>query len=98
MFFPAAIEDAIRGLPEVGDEFRVELDRVGDMDHVKAIIEPGEKDPDLTNRQRQAKVATALKGTLGIRVDVEVVPPGSLERSQFKSDRLIDRRPKLHEG
>ena len=98
MFFPAAIEDAIRSLPEVGDEFRVELDRAGDMDQVKAIIEPGERVPDLTDQQRQAKVATALKGTLGIRVDVEVAPPGSLERSQFKSDRLIDRRPKLHEG
>jgi len=95
MFFPAAIEDAIRSLPEVGDEFRVEIDRAGDMDQVKVTIEPGEDTPELTIEQRAAKVARALKGTLAIRVDVEVVPCGSLERSQFKSDRLTDRRPKL---
>ena len=98
MFFPAAIEDAIRSLPEVGDEFRVEIDRVHDMDQVKVTIEPSPETAELSDRERAARVALAARGTLGIRVDVEVVPYGSLPRAQFKSDRLTDRRPKLHEA
>ncbi|OHB82556.1 MAG: CoF synthetase [Planctomycetes bacterium RBG_16_64_12] len=95
LFFPAAIEDAIRSLPEVGDEFRVELDHVGDMDQVKVTIEPSPQTAEISDRERRAKVVEALKGTLGLRVDLEVVPYGSLPRSKFKSDRLTDRRPKL---
>ncbi|MFH1266332.1 MAG: phenylacetate--CoA ligase family protein, partial [Planctomycetota bacterium] len=98
LFFPAAIEDAVRSQPEVGDEFRVELDREGDMDQVKVTIEPSPETAELGDQERRARVAHALKGTLGLRVDVEVAPYGSLPRSQFKSDRLTDRRPKLHEG
>ncbi len=95
MFFPAAIEDAVRSLPQVGDEFRVVVDRDGDMDQIRATIEPS---PDVATQDERAirgEVAKALKGTLGIRVDVEVVPYGSLERFEFKADRLTDRRPKL---
>ena len=98
MFFPAAIEDAIRSLAEVGDEFRVELDRAADMDQIKVTIEASKETGELADEQRKARVAQALKGTLGLRVDVDVVADGTLPRTEFKADRLIDRRPKLHEG
>ncbi len=95
MFFPATIEDAIRSIPEVGDEFRVVIDHTHDMDQVYATIEPADPacQDGLPNLERH--VARALKGSLGIRVDVAVVPPGSLPRAEFKADRLTDRRAKL---
>lgn len=95
MFFPAAIEDAIRSLPEVGDEFRVVIDRVADMDQVHAKVEPGGEWTERDPRELAARVARALKGTLGVRVDVEVVPAGSLPRAEHKADRLSDTRPKI---
>ena len=95
MFFPAAIEDAIRCQPEVGDEFRVEIDHIDDMDQIRVTIEPNPDNGQMDDRRRSEKVARELKGLLGIRVDVAVVPYGSLARSQFKSDRVVDRRPKL---
>jgi phenylacetate-CoA ligase len=95
MFFPAAIEDAIRCQAEVGDEFRVEVDRFGDMDQVKVTIEPSAEAASMSDRERKARVAEKLKGLLGIRCDVDVVPAGSLPRFEFKADRLADRRPKL---
>jgi len=98
MFFPAAIEDAIRSLAEVGDEFRVELDRVDDMDQVRVTIEPGTETADLGDGERKSRVTQALKATLGLRVDVDLVPHGTLPRTQFKADRLTDRRPKPHVG
>jgi phenylacetate-CoA ligase len=98
LFFPAAIEDAIRCQAEVGDEFRVEVDRAGDMDQVKVTIEPSPETASIDDATRGAEVARKLKGLLGIRVDVEVVPQGSLPRFEFKADRLTDRRPKLQPG
>jgi len=98
LYFPSVIEDAVRSQPEVGDEFRVELDHVDDMDQIKATIEPSPETAQMDDAERKRRVALALKGTLGLRVDVEVAPYNSLPRSQFKSDRLVDRRPKLHEG
>lgn len=95
MFFPAVIEDAIRCLPEVGDEFRVVIDRVNDMDQVVATVEPSGPWIDRDAKELRARVARALKGSLGIRVDVDVVSAGSLARAEFKADRLSDRRPKL---
>lgn len=95
MFFPAAIEDAIRSIPEVSDEFRVVIDHVGDMDQVKATVEPSTPTALLEDGELAERVARALKGSLGIRVDVEVVAHDSLERASFKADRLTDLRPIL---
>ncbi|HUT94195.1 MAG TPA: hypothetical protein VMY37_32340 [Thermoguttaceae bacterium] len=85
-------------LAEVGDEFRVELDRVDDMDQVRVMIEPSSESAELSDRGRKVQVPQAWKAALGLRVDVDVVPHGSLPRTQFKADRLTDRRRKLHEG
>ncbi|MFZ5830245.1 MAG: hypothetical protein ACOY3P_09155, partial [Planctomycetota bacterium] len=65
------------------------------MDRVVATVEPCESGTALSDGQLRERVARALKGSLGIRVDVEVVPCGTLERASFKADRLTDRRPKL---
>lgn len=95
MFFPAVIEDAIRSLPEVGDEFRVVIDRVADMDQVKATVEPSPEFAAASDGELRGRVSRALKGSLGIRVDVEVVPTGTLARAEFKADRLKDLRPRV---
>lgn len=95
LFFPAAIEDAVRSLPKVSDEFRVEIDRIDDMDRVKVTVEPDSPSAAGDHTQQEAELVESLKGSLGIRVDVELVSHGSLPRTEFKADRLIDRRPKL---
>jgi phenylacetate-CoA ligase len=40
----------------------------------------------------QERVARALKGALGIDVDVELVPYGTLPRTEFKANRVSDLR------
>jgi phenylacetate-coenzyme A ligase PaaK-like adenylate-forming protein len=74
---PAVIEDSIRQVVEVGDEFRVEISRIEDLDKVKVTIEPSSQIPKSSYQIPRDKVARALKGFLGISVDVEVVPYGS---------------------
>ncbi len=95
LFYPAAIEDAVRSLPNLSDEFRVEIDRIDDMDRVRVTVEPESDAPIDEKSEREAKLSEALKGSLGIRVEVELAPHGTLPRTEFKADRLKDRRPKL---
>jgi phenylacetate-CoA ligase len=62
------------------------------MDRVKITVEPESaipKDSYIVPRERLQK---ELKGALGIDVQVELVPYGSLPRTSFKSKRIIDMR------
>ncbi len=95
MFFPAVIEDSIRRLPDLGDEFKVEISRVNNMDRVKVTAEPSSPIPKEDYHAPQDRVARALKGALGIDVEVELVPYGTLPRTTFKAKRLFDLRETL---
>jgi phenylacetate-CoA ligase len=92
MFFPAAIEDGIRSLQDVGDEFKIEITRVRNMDRVKIYVEPNSPVPKASYQEVEARVARSLKGSLGIDVEVQVVAYGSLVRTEAKARRLVDLR------
>ena len=92
MFFPSVIEDSVRRLEEVGDEFKVEISRIDDMDRIKVTVEPSSQIPKASYAPPQQKIARALKGALGVDVEVELVPYGSLPRTQTKAKRLFDLR------
>lgn len=95
-FFPAAIEDSIRRLPDVGDEFKVEITRVDNLDKLNVSVEPSSPIPKGDYQVTQEKVARSLKGLLGISVEVKVLPYGSLPRTELKANRLFDLREKGH--
>lgn len=91
--YPAAIEEAIRAAGCDG-EFRVEVVRERALDELtvraEGVAECSESD------LRDAVVGQ-LKKKLGLRATVEIVRPGSLERTEFKSRRISDRRDLSHE-
>jgi phenylacetate-CoA ligase len=89
MFFPSAIEDAVRSQREFGDEFRVEIVRQSDLDFVKVTLEAG---PDASAQPPSASVAARLKGALGVDVDIHIVPCGTLPRTEAKAKRFFDLR------
>jgi phenylacetate-CoA ligase len=86
--YPAAIEEAIRAAGCDG-EFRVEVVRERTLDELtvraEAVAERSESD-------LQKAVFRELKKKLGLRATVEIVQAGSLERTEFKSRRISDRR------
>lgn len=86
--YPAAIEEAIRAAGCDG-EFRVEVIREHSLDEltVRAEMVLGRSETDL-----QQAVLSELKKKLGLRATVEIVSAGSLERTEFKSRRITDRR------
>jgi len=86
--YPAAVEEAIRaGGCEA--EFRVDVTRIGTLDELNVQIEAV---PDRSDSDLREAVAVQLKKKLGLRAEVVVVPAGSLDRTEFKSRRITDRR------
>ena len=50
------------------------------------------ENPTLSIAEREKKIVTALKSMLGIRVDVKVVEPKTITRSEGKAVRVVDNR------
>ena len=46
----------------------------------------------MTIEQREKKIVAGLKSMLGIKVDVKVVEPKTITRSEGKAVRVIDKR------
>jgi phenylacetate-CoA ligase len=89
--YPSAVENVVRGMPELTGEFRMIVSRQRVMDELTILAEfaPGQED---ARKDIQARLEGTLAATLGIRAAVELKSPGELERTQFKAKRVIDER------
>jgi len=81
--FPGALDDIVRGFPEVV-EHRLTVTTRGSLDVLQLEIEDRLAAP--------GRVAEELKLRLGLKVDVATVPIGSLPRFEGKGRRLVDHR------
>ena len=90
---PTAIEDTVRAVEYVADEFRVVIEAhpAKDIDQVRVIAE---RTPDAARDDRA--IATALraelKGATNLSCRIEVVPYEALDRFELKADRVTDTR------
>lgn len=89
LVFPGQIDAALRLTPGAGSEYQVLLSRQDGKDHILIRVE-GETGvaPD----GMAAACRQNIKRVIGILADVEVVPYGSLPRSEKKTKRVFDRR------
>jgi len=91
--YPAAIEDTLRSLDGFGGEFRVIISRRDAMDDLLIRAEYAATHSDVSAQQRlQAAMRDRLRARLGVHPIVELVPEGSIPRSEFKARRIIDDR------
>jgi phenylacetate-CoA ligase len=81
--FPHAIDEIVRGFPEV-IEHRLTASTRESLDELTLEIEDRLDDPE--------RVARELKIRLGLRVAVRTVPRGSLPRFEGKGRRFVDLR------
>ena len=93
--FPTQIEEILLKTDWSAGHFVIELIREGRMDEmvVKAEARPGHWDGQGL-RHHADRVMIQVKETIGITTHVEIYPHGTLERSEGKSRRVIDKRPK----
>jgi phenylacetate-CoA ligase len=97
--YPSAIEDTLRGIAGFGGEFRVIVSRREAMDELLVRAEHAEGLADGAAWARLAATMTErLRARLGVTPVVELVPAGTLPRTEFKARRVIDDRDLYRRG
>ena len=97
--FPSQIEEEIVSFPEIAAQYQIILTTKGTLDHVELLVETVPDFPfDEVRRLEQLKkdLQKALKDNLQVAVDVKIVEPKTIERSEGKAVRIVDLREGLH--
>lgn len=93
--FPSQVESVLFEIEGIEPHYQIIVDRYGSMDAMEVLVEvsseifPGEMKELIAFEH---KIEDKLQKVLGIRVDVKLVEPKSLERTSGKSKRVIDKR------
>ncbi|WP_147109601.1 phenylacetate--CoA ligase PaaK [Tateyamaria sp. syn59] len=87
--FPTQIEECLMATPGLAPHFQIELTKPDRMDQMRVLCE-ATNGGDSTDAARA--LASRIKQTIGISVKVDVSDPGSIERSQGKAVRIVDKR------
>lgn len=75
--------------------YQIVVDRIGNNDTIEVQVEltPEMVEAnDVPVEKREKKIVAGLKSMLGIRVDVKVVEPKTIARSEGKAVRVVDKR------
>jgi len=94
--FPSQIEAVLMRDEQLAPHYVLEIRREGALDTLEVLVESR---PTLTltadeNAALARRAEQLIKGFVGVTATVRVVAPGTIERSQGKAKRVIDRRPK----
>jgi phenylacetate-CoA ligase len=93
--YPSAIENVIRGIKGMGDEFRIVITREKTMDEMFVQAERSPQSDPAVMSELKTRLAGELKSR-GLRAVVQLMEPGTLERTEFKAKRVIDQR-RIHD-
>jgi phenylacetate-CoA ligase len=96
--FPSAIDDVMHRLPHYAGEHRILITRDQAMDELQVDMEYDRELQSLGEGSVagvRLKAEEELRTVLGVTARVRMLPPGTLERTEFKARRVIDRRELL---
>jgi phenylacetate-CoA ligase len=90
---PTAIEEVVRGMPELGDEYEVTVTKKGDIDDITLKVEII---PDFKRNTDaiEQKLEQQLRLKTSLRYNLEFHDYGTLPRYDVKAKRFKDLRPK----
>ncbi|MEX1074798.1 MAG: phenylacetate--CoA ligase family protein [Burkholderiales bacterium] len=98
--YPSEIDAVVNQLADYGGEHRVVITRQSSMDELLVRIEAAhgvfERGAEAPVAMRSEAGARLLK-VLGLRALVEIVPPGTFPRTDFKARRVVDDREVFRE-
>ena len=93
--FPSQIEQVITGFPEIATHYQIILTTRGPLDHVELQVETVPDFPiDEVRKIEDLKkrLGVELKSNLQVSVEVKIVEPKTIARSEGKAKRVIDLR------
>ncbi|MFZ1061494.1 MAG: hypothetical protein WAP47_20160 [Candidatus Rokuibacteriota bacterium] len=97
--YPSAVEEVLRASRGCGEEYRIIVSRKEAMDE---LVIQAEFRPEVGARPGaldalRTDIEARLRTVIGVRATVQLVPPGQLERTEFKAWRVIDNRDLFRE-
>jgi phenylacetate-CoA ligase len=93
--YPSEIDAALNELARYGGEHRIVISRETAMDELLLRVEASAETFACGNdalADFRSEVAQKMHKMLGLRAGVEIVPPNSIARTDFKARRVIDDR------
>ena len=94
--FPTQVETALLSMGgEVAPHYLMIVEREGNLDKLTVMVEVDERyfsDEIRALESLKSRIAEVLKQALGISVHVKLVEPKTIERSEGKAKRVIDKR------
>jgi len=95
--FPSQIESLLLDIEEVEPQYMLIVRKKGYLDHLIVKVESKKEVYD-AGPQKRAEIENKIKGhiksTMGVGVEVNLLEPKLLTRSEGKAKRVIDERPK----
>lgn len=88
--FPSAIEDVIRSVPELGEEFKIVVSSNGTLDEIMLLVE--RRDTGVDEGSLGRRLETSFRAQLELRPLIQILPYGTLPKTEFKAKRVEDHR------
>lgn len=95
--FPSQIEALLLDIEEVEPQYVLVVTKKGHLDRLAVKVEAKKQIYDAGDEKRseiEGKVANHIRGMMGINVQISLVAPKTIARSEGKALRVIDERPK----
>lgn len=90
--FPSQIEEQILHIPQLEANYQIQICKQGHLDTLHIRTEMRRDTNEVMAYQLAQQLKAQIKTMVGISVSVEVLPEGSLPRSEGKAQRVIDIR------
>jgi phenylacetate-CoA ligase len=93
--FPSQVEAALLEIAETSPHYLLIVDRINNLDTLEVLVEVEERffsDEIRELEDLTKKISHVLQATLGLAVKVKLVEPKTIERSEGKAKRVIDKR------
>ncbi len=93
--FPSQVEAALLEIAETSPHYMLIVDRVNNLDTLEVQVEVEElffSDEIKELEKLTQKIAHVLQSALGLSVKVKLVEPKTIQRSEGKAKRVIDKR------
>lgn len=93
--FPSQIEHVLMGIEGLTSHYQIILDRKTAMDDVEVMVEVNDKmisDKVSVVEALRRQLSDKLKSAMGISMRVKLVEPMTIERTDGKAKRVIDKR------
>lgn len=93
--FPSMVESVLLSIPNVEPHYMLVVDRKGNLDQLEVQVEISERifsDEVKKLEEMGALITKELESALGIGVRVRLVEPKTIQRSEGKAQRVIDKR------